>query len=128
MDIYAKAFPNSLTGAALDWYMELPANSIDSYASTSEAFIFKYSTSITNKQDERALMDLEQGSRESLEDFHEQYKAILNNIPSIDNKIAYMAFYRGLKYGKLKKALTLDTPLTKDELTKVVNKYINFKS
>ncbi|GAA0140577.1 hypothetical protein LIER_01893 [Lithospermum erythrorhizon] len=52
MDIYAKTFTNSLTGAALDWYMALPVNSIDSHASTVEAFIVKYSTSITNKQDE----------------------------------------------------------------------------
>ncbi|GAA0146159.1 hypothetical protein LIER_06179 [Lithospermum erythrorhizon] len=63
--------------------------------------------------------------RASLKDFHEQYKAILNNIPSIDNKIAYMAFYRGLNYGKLKKVLVLETPLMMDELTKMVNKYID---
>ncbi|GAA0152428.1 hypothetical protein LIER_10912 [Lithospermum erythrorhizon] len=105
--------------------MELPANSIDSYASIAEAFIAKFSTSITNKEDERALIYLEQGPGESLRDFHEGYKAILNNIPSIDNKIAYMVFYRGLNYDKLKKALILDTPLTKGELTRVVNKYIN---
>ncbi|GAA0140738.1 hypothetical protein LIER_02034 [Lithospermum erythrorhizon] len=49
MDIYTKAFANSLTDAALDYYMELLANSIDSYASTAEAFISKYSTFITNK-------------------------------------------------------------------------------
>ncbi|GAA0161319.1 hypothetical protein LIER_17662 [Lithospermum erythrorhizon] len=107
--------------------MELPADSIDD-ASTSEAFIVKYSTSITNKQDERALMDLEHGPRESLKDFHEQYKTILNNIPSIDNKIAYMVFYRGLNYGKLKKALILDTLLKKDELTRVVNKHIDLEN
>ncbi|GAA0156446.1 hypothetical protein LIER_13946 [Lithospermum erythrorhizon] len=58
-----------------EWYMELPANSIDSYVSTTKAFIAKYSTSITNKQDERALMDLEQRPHESLRDFHERYKA-----------------------------------------------------
>ncbi|GAA0154905.1 hypothetical protein LIER_37992 [Lithospermum erythrorhizon] len=74
MDIYARAFPNSLTRAALDWYMELPTNSIDSYAHTADAFIAKYITSITNKQDEKALMDLQQGPHESLKDFHEQYK------------------------------------------------------
>ncbi|GAA0168472.1 hypothetical protein LIER_23182 [Lithospermum erythrorhizon] len=128
MAIYAKAFPNSLIGATLDWYMEFPANSIDLYTSTAEAFIAKYNTSITNKQHERALMDLEQGPRESLKDFHERYKAILNNIPRIDNKIAYMAFYRGLKYGKLKKVLILDTALTKDELTRVVNKHNNLEN
>ncbi|GAA0168740.1 hypothetical protein LIER_40624 [Lithospermum erythrorhizon] len=128
MDIYAKAFPNSLTRAALDWYMELPANSINTYASTAEAFIAKYSTSITNKQDERALMELEQGPRESLKDFHERYKAILNNIPSINNKISYMTFYRRLNYGKQKKSLILNTPLTKDELTRVVNKHIDLEN
>ncbi|GAA0145993.1 hypothetical protein LIER_06046 [Lithospermum erythrorhizon] len=110
MDIYAKAFPNRLTGAALDWYMELPPNSIDLYAHTGAAFISKYNTSIANKQDERALMDLQQFPHESLRDFHERYKAILNNIPRIDDKIAYMAFYCGLNYGKLKKALVLETP------------------
>ncbi|GAA0152186.1 hypothetical protein LIER_37442 [Lithospermum erythrorhizon] len=128
MDIYAKTFPNSLTGTTLDWYIELPASSIDSYASTAEAFISKYTASITNKQDERALMDLEQRSPKSLRDFHERYKVILNNLPTIDKKIAYMEFYRGLKYGKLKKALILDITLTKDELTRVVNKHIDLKN
>ncbi|GAA0167294.1 hypothetical protein LIER_22261 [Lithospermum erythrorhizon] len=85
-------------------------------------------TSIENKQDERAIMDLQQGPSESLKDFHERYKAILNNIQSIDNKIAYMAFYSGLNYDKLKKALILDTPLTKDELTKMVNKHIDLEN
>ncbi|GAA0154989.1 hypothetical protein LIER_12821 [Lithospermum erythrorhizon] len=73
-------------------------------------------------------MDLEHGPRESLRDFYERYKAILNNIPSIDNKISYMSFYRGLNYGKLKKALILDTPLTKDKVTRVVNKHIDLEN
>ncbi|GAA0155742.1 hypothetical protein LIER_38143 [Lithospermum erythrorhizon] len=103
MDIYANAFPNNLTGVALDWYMELPPNSIDSYAHTVDAFISKYNTSIAKEQDERALMDLQQFPPKSLKDFHEQYKVIVNNIPIIDNKIAYMDFYRGFNYGNLKK-------------------------
>ncbi|GAA0171207.1 hypothetical protein LIER_41106 [Lithospermum erythrorhizon] len=118
----------SLSGAALDWYMELPPNSIDSYAHTTDAFISKYNTSIANKQDERALMDLQQFPRESVRDFHERYKTIMNNIPSIDNKIAYMSFYLGLNYEKLKKSLVLETPLTKDELTKMVNKHIDLEN
>ncbi|GAA0169860.1 hypothetical protein LIER_24245 [Lithospermum erythrorhizon] len=66
--------------------------------------------------------------RESVKDFHERHKAILNNIPIIDNKIACMVFYRGLNYGKLKKALVLETPLTKDELTKMVNKHMDLEN
>ncbi|GAA0151305.1 hypothetical protein LIER_10050 [Lithospermum erythrorhizon] len=41
MDIYASGFHNSLTRAALDWYIELPPNSIDSYNHTADAFISK---------------------------------------------------------------------------------------
>ncbi|GAA0169807.1 hypothetical protein LIER_43861 [Lithospermum erythrorhizon] len=33
-----------------------------------------------------------------------------------DDKVAYMAFFKGLQYGKLKKALLVRTPLTNDEL------------
>ncbi|GAA0142242.1 hypothetical protein LIER_03188 [Lithospermum erythrorhizon] len=87
MDMYSKAFPNSLTGAGLDWHMELPPNSIDSYDHMADAFISKYNTSITNKKDERSLMDLQHH-----------------------------------------KALILDTSLTKDELTKVINKHIDLKT
>ncbi|GAA0158452.1 hypothetical protein LIER_15471 [Lithospermum erythrorhizon] len=39
-----------------------------------------------------------------------------------------MAFYRGLNYGKLKKAMVLETPITKDELTKMVNKHIDLEN
>ncbi|GAA0169598.1 hypothetical protein LIER_40792 [Lithospermum erythrorhizon] len=65
---------------------------------------------------------------ESLKDFQERYNAILNNITSIDDKIAYMAFFLGFNYGKLNKALVLETPLTKDELTKMVNKNIDLEN
>ncbi|GAA0157792.1 hypothetical protein LIER_14979 [Lithospermum erythrorhizon] len=36
---------------------------------------------------------------------------------SVNNKVVYMAFYRGIRYGKLKKALVLEMPLSKDQLT-----------
>ncbi|GAA0138377.1 hypothetical protein LIER_00134 [Lithospermum erythrorhizon] len=48
---------------------------------------------------------------------HNFYNDILLIIPEVNNKVAYMTFYRGLTYGKLKKALVLKTPLSKDELT-----------
>ncbi|GAA0145174.1 hypothetical protein LIER_05427 [Lithospermum erythrorhizon] len=38
-----------------------------------------------------------------------------------------MAFYRGLSYGKLKKALVLETPLSKDELTARVRQYVELE-
>ncbi|GAA0175978.1 hypothetical protein LIER_29054 [Lithospermum erythrorhizon] len=57
-NVYAKAFPNSLMGKALDWYMELPLKAIDSYQATADAFITKFGTTIQTMQDERILMDI----------------------------------------------------------------------
>ncbi|GAA0155591.1 hypothetical protein LIER_13287 [Lithospermum erythrorhizon] len=65
-DIYAKAFSNSSGDKALDWYMALPLKSIDSYQQTADAFIAKFGSVIQKHQDERALMDIEQGPNESL--------------------------------------------------------------
>ncbi|GAA0161264.1 hypothetical protein LIER_17622 [Lithospermum erythrorhizon] len=57
-DVYAKAFPNSLTGKALDWYMELPLKSIDSYQATADVYVAKFGSAIQTMQDERILMDI----------------------------------------------------------------------
>ncbi|GAA0149532.1 hypothetical protein LIER_08682 [Lithospermum erythrorhizon] len=38
-----------------------------------------------------------------------------------------MAFYHWLTYGKLKKALDLETPLSKDELTARVRQYVELE-
>ncbi|GAA0173109.1 hypothetical protein LIER_26794 [Lithospermum erythrorhizon] len=113
-DIYAKAFSNSLSDRALDWYMALPLNSIDSYQQTADAFIAKFGSAIQKHQDERALMDIQQGPNETLKGYHKRYNDILLTILEVNNKVAYMAFYRGLAFGKLKKALVLEYPLSKD--------------
>ncbi|GAA0146978.1 hypothetical protein LIER_06792 [Lithospermum erythrorhizon] len=52
---------------ALDWYMALLLESIDSYQQTTNAFIAKFGFSIQAHQDERVLMDIQQSPNESLE-------------------------------------------------------------
>ncbi|GAA0158188.1 hypothetical protein LIER_38599 [Lithospermum erythrorhizon] len=114
---YAKTFSNNLANRALNWYMALPLRSIDSYEQTADAFIAKFGSAIQAHQDEQGLMDIHQGTNESLRSYHKRYNDILLTIPEVNNKIGYMTFYRGLMYGKLKKALILKKTLSKDELT-----------
>ncbi|GAA0143876.1 hypothetical protein LIER_04456 [Lithospermum erythrorhizon] len=45
----------------------------------------------------------------------------------VDDKVAYMAFFKGLRYGKLKKPLLVRTPLTKDELTAMITTHIELE-
>ncbi|GAA0173824.1 hypothetical protein LIER_41595 [Lithospermum erythrorhizon] len=80
-DVYAKPFPNSLTGKALDWYMELPLKSIDTYQATADVFVAKFGTAIQTMQDERILMDIKQSPNESLSSYNKRYNDLLLSIP-----------------------------------------------
>ncbi|GAA0157481.1 hypothetical protein LIER_14739 [Lithospermum erythrorhizon] len=83
-DVYAKAFPNSLTDKALDWYMELPLKSIDTYQAMADFFIAKFGTAIQTMQDEHILMDIKQGANESLSSYYNQHNDLLLNILVVD--------------------------------------------
>ncbi|GAA0158494.1 hypothetical protein LIER_15502 [Lithospermum erythrorhizon] len=65
-------------------------------------------------------------------EFVESKQTVLASLSGRENRAipqAVMPFTtRGFKYGKLKKALILDTPPTKDELTRVVNKHIDLEN
>ncbi|GAA0182843.1 hypothetical protein LIER_42315 [Lithospermum erythrorhizon] len=126
-DVYAKAFPNNLTGKALDWYMKLPLKSLDSYEETADTFVSKFGTAIQSIQDERILMDIRQNINEPLSSYYKRYSDLLLSIPAVNDKVAYMAFFNGLAYGKHKKALLVKMPLLKDALTKEVEQHIELK-
>ncbi|GAA0186486.1 hypothetical protein LIER_33774 [Lithospermum erythrorhizon] len=72
-------------------------------------------------------MDIQQGLNETLKSYQKWYNDILLTIPEVKDKVAYMVFYRGLTYAKLKKALVLETPLSKDELTTRVRQYVELE-
>ncbi|GAA0155523.1 hypothetical protein LIER_13232 [Lithospermum erythrorhizon] len=97
------------------------------FGGSADAFIAKFGSAIQAHQDKRALMDIEQGATESLKSYQKWYSDILLNIPEVNNKVAYMAFYRGLRYGKLKKTLVLKTSLSKDQLTARVKQYVELE-
>ncbi|GAA0164658.1 hypothetical protein LIER_20245 [Lithospermum erythrorhizon] len=84
--VYAKEFPNSLTGKALDWYMKLPLKSLDSYQETTDTFVAKFGTAIQSIQDERILMDIRQNINEPLSSYYKRYNELLLSIPAVDDK------------------------------------------
>ncbi|GAA0138798.1 hypothetical protein LIER_34981 [Lithospermum erythrorhizon] len=126
-DVYAKAFPNSLTSKALDWYMELPLKSLDSYQATADTFVAKFGTTIQSMQDERILMGIKQNLNEPLSSYYKRYNDLRLGIPAVDDKVAYMAFLNSLAYGKLKKGLLLKMPLSKDALTREIKQHIELE-
>ncbi|GAA0183363.1 hypothetical protein LIER_30786 [Lithospermum erythrorhizon] len=72
-------------------------------------------------------MDIQRGKTESLRNYHNRYSNLILNIPTVDDKVAYMVFFKGLRYDKLKKALLVRTPLSKDALTVKVTTHIELE-
>ncbi|GAA0183937.1 hypothetical protein LIER_42487 [Lithospermum erythrorhizon] len=107
--------------------MALQLKTIDTYQQTADAFVAKFAIAVQRRQDERILLDIQQGKNEFLRAYHGRYNNLLLNIPMVDDKVAYMAFFKGLRYEKLKKALLVRTPLTKDELTAAVITHIELE-
>ncbi|GAA0169258.1 hypothetical protein LIER_23784 [Lithospermum erythrorhizon] len=108
-------------------YSDIYAKYIYIYQQTVDALIAKFGSVIQAHQHERAFMDIEQGPTESLKTYHKRYNDILLTIPEVNNNVDYMAFYRGLRYGKLKMTLVLETPLSKDQLTERVKQYVELE-
>ncbi|GAA0169537.1 hypothetical protein LIER_40784 [Lithospermum erythrorhizon] len=67
------SFSDSLAGKARDWYMDLPLKTIDTYQQTTDAFVSKFATVVQRRNDERILMDIQQGKIESLRAYHGRY-------------------------------------------------------
>nr|KYP36949.1 Retrovirus-related Pol polyprotein from transposon 17.6 [Cajanus cajan] len=65
-------FPTSLKGAALNWYTQLPAESIDSFSTLARRFTAQYATSRPHHITSAALAGLKQNDDEPLRAFMEQ--------------------------------------------------------
>ncbi|GAA0185703.1 hypothetical protein LIER_32991 [Lithospermum erythrorhizon] len=110
-DIYAKAFSNSLADCALD-LVHGPEYQIHRFISTDSGCVHCKVWIRNTKISEVSGL---------------RHNDILLTIPEVNYNVAYMAVYRGLAYGKLKKALVLEARLSKYKLTTWVRQYIELE-
>ena len=59
-NVFARAFPLSLTGNARTWFTKLPQGSIDSWDSLIRKFMTKFGSKITTDREEDALLEIKQ--------------------------------------------------------------------
>ncbi|GAA0146554.1 hypothetical protein LIER_06480 [Lithospermum erythrorhizon] len=62
-EVYARAFPSSLSGQALKWFRKLPPNSIDCWQDAVDLFMDKFGALIVTDADERTLMEIQSFDR-----------------------------------------------------------------
>nr|KYP66941.1 hypothetical protein KK1_013252 [Cajanus cajan] len=73
--ILCRVFPTSLKGVALNWYTQLPPESIDSFGTLVWRFTAQYATSRPHHVTSAALASLRQNDDEPLRTFMERFAA-----------------------------------------------------
>nr|KYP54773.1 hypothetical protein KK1_000972 [Cajanus cajan] len=109
--ILCRFFPTSLKGAALNWYTQLPAESIDSFGTLVRRFTAHYATSRPHHVTSAALASLRQNDDEPLRAFMEQFVATSIKIRNLNPEVALHAMLMALKPGPFVDSLCRESPI-----------------
>ncbi|XP_020235536.1 uncharacterized protein LOC109815278 [Cajanus cajan] len=125
--ILCRVFPISLKGAALHWYTQLPAGSIDSFNTLVRRFLAQYATCRPHHTTSAALANLRQNDDEPLRSFMERFSSISVRIRNLNPEVALHAMLMALKPGPFVDSLCRDAPRDMDELRARAAGYIQME-
>ncbi|KAK0595541.1 hypothetical protein LWI29_007683 [Acer saccharum] len=93
-----KAFGSSLSGPALQWYTNLPNNSIDSFAQLTDTFVEQFASSCKLEKLSDDLYTITQRTGENLRAYVGRFNREKVQIPHCNQATAIYAFRKGLKF------------------------------
>ncbi|GMN20627.1 hypothetical protein TIFTF001_039957 [Ficus carica] len=100
-DIMCKLFVQSLKGAALRWFCNLPPESIDSFDELSLEFIRSYSVHIQSGKTTKDLGGVIQWPHESLRAYIKRFSKAISEILGLNDGTAREALKKGLRHKSL---------------------------
>ncbi|GMN66223.1 hypothetical protein TIFTF001_035294 [Ficus carica] len=100
-DMMCKLFVQSLKGAALRWFCNLPPESIDSFDELSLEFMQSYSVHIQSGKTTKDLWGVIQGPHESLRVYIKRFSKAISEISGLDDGTAREALKKGLRHRSL---------------------------
>ncbi|XP_020224266.1 uncharacterized protein LOC109806306 [Cajanus cajan] len=105
MEVRCKLFMGTLKKAALDWFSGLPDRSITDFDVFSRLFMAQFAANKKKPPITSDLFDLKQQREESLKDFLQRFNEVALRIASLDERMAVIAFQKGLRSGAFDIAL-----------------------
>ncbi|XP_020202545.1 uncharacterized protein LOC109788269 [Cajanus cajan] len=105
MEVRCKLFMGTLKKAALDWFSGLPDRSITDFDVFSRLFMAQFAANKKKPPITSDLFDLKKQREESLKDFLQRFNEVALRIASLDERMAVIAFQKGLRSGAFDIAL-----------------------
>ncbi|XP_020207422.1 uncharacterized protein LOC109792422 [Cajanus cajan] len=116
MEIRCKLFMGTLKKAALDWFSGLPDRSITNFDVFNRLFMAQFTANKKKPLITSDLFDLKQQHEESLKDFLQRFNEVALRITSLDERMAVIAFQKGLRSGTFDIALETTNCQTMSEV------------
>ncbi|XP_022893948.1 uncharacterized protein LOC111408418 [Olea europaea var. sylvestris] len=125
--VMCKAFPQTLTNAARDWFSTLESNSTTSFSDLADKFSAFFASSKRIRKTAASLMHLRQGQNETLRDFMTRFNKERLQIPDLHITAAVSALTYAIKCEAFKMSLSKTPSKTVTELLTRAEKYINME-
>ncbi|XP_014511570.1 uncharacterized protein LOC106770267 [Vigna radiata var. radiata] len=114
--VKCRAFSQSLKGEALEWYYNLPPNTIDSFRTVMTIFRKHYATNRKDGVTAAELVNLKQEKDESLRSFMQRYNEAARRVKGVNEEFIISNLPNSLKLGYLSEHLYARLPNSMEEL------------
>ncbi|XP_027905607.1 uncharacterized protein LOC114165139 [Vigna unguiculata] len=125
--IWCRVFSTSLTGEVLEWFSELSANSIDSFATLKARFSTQFAPLRPAILTVDNLVNIRQEDGESLRSYLDLYNRMSVKIKDLSDKIARHHFSYGLQSGVFADKISHKKPKTMEEMRERATKFIQME-
>ncbi|XP_022888952.1 uncharacterized protein LOC111404368 [Olea europaea var. sylvestris] len=125
--VMCKAYSQTLTNAARDWFSTLEPNSITSFSDLADMFSAFFASSKRIRKTAASLMQMRQGPNETLRSFMTRFNKERLQIPDLHITAAISALTYAIKCEAFKMSLSKTLPKSVTELLTQAEKYINMK-
>ncbi|GAU10506.1 hypothetical protein TSUD_422860, partial [Trifolium subterraneum] len=119
-----KLLSGTLKDAALRWYMNLPNNSIESYADFHKKFIHQFSGTKHVKVTATSLFTIRQNYVETLREYLARFSEAMITVSNPNQEMFVAAFHNGLKAGHFNESLAQKPATSMQEVIKRASCYI----
>ncbi|GAU33358.1 hypothetical protein TSUD_364830 [Trifolium subterraneum] len=119
-----KLLSETLKDAALSWYMNLPNNSIESYADFHKKFIHQFSGTKHVKVTAISLFTIRQSYAETLREYLTRFSEATITVANPNQEMFIAAFHNGLKAGHFNESLAQKPATSMQEVVKRASCYI----
>ncbi|XP_072054183.1 uncharacterized protein [Arachis hypogaea] len=122
-----KAFPTTLSKAAMKWFDSLPPRSVTSFEDLSRKFLMQFSIQKDKVKHAPSLLGVKQEVREPLHDYMERFNKACLEIQDLPTEAVIMGLVNGLREDLFSQSISKKHPTSLSDVQERAKKYINME-